>query len=79
MEGSKVAVVIRWKTWSRTTIEKMAKRFGFEPYVSVNRKTGALIKKGGYGFTRGMREAWNYRNIKITKNKQYHGTENKGL
>lgn len=30
MEGSKVAVVIRWKTWSRTTIEKMAKRFGKE-------------------------------------------------
>lgn len=45
MEDTKVAVVIRWNTWDRTTIEKMAKRFGFEPYVSVNRKTGALIKK----------------------------------
>lgn len=45
MEDSKIAVVIRWNTWNRTTIEKMAKRFGFEPYVSVNRKTGALIKR----------------------------------
>lgn len=45
MEDTKVAVVIRWNTWDRTTIEKMAKRFGFEPYVSVNRKTGALIKR----------------------------------
>ena len=45
MEDTKVAVVIRWNTWDHTTIEKMAKRFGFEPYVSVNRKTGALIKK----------------------------------
>lgn len=50
MENTKIAVVIRWNTWNRTTIEKMAKRFGFEPYVSVNRKTGAMIKKGGYGF-----------------------------
>lgn len=38
MEDPKVVVVIRWNTWNRTTIEKMAKRFGFEPYVSVNRK-----------------------------------------
>lgn len=45
MEDSKIAVVIRWNTWNRTTIEKMAKRFGFEPYVSVNRKTGAFIRK----------------------------------
>lgn len=45
MEDSKIAVVIRWNTWNRTTIEKMAKSFGFEPYVSVNRKTGALIKR----------------------------------
>lgn len=45
MEDSKIAVVIRWNTWNRTTIEKMDKRFGFEPYVSVNRKTGALIKR----------------------------------
>ena len=45
MEDPKVVVVIRWNTWNRTTIEKMAKRFGFEPYVSVNRNTGALIKK----------------------------------
>lgn len=45
MEDSKIAVVIRWNTWNRTTIEKMAKRFGLEPYVSVNRKTGALIKR----------------------------------
>ena len=45
MEDSKIAVVIRWNTWNRTTIEEMAKRFGFEPYVSVNPKTGALIKR----------------------------------
>lgn len=45
MEDSKIAVVIRWNTWSRATIEKMSKRFGFEPYVSVNRKTGAFIRK----------------------------------
>lgn len=29
----------------RDTIEKMAARFGFVPYVSVNRKTGAMIKR----------------------------------
>ena len=55
MEGPKVAVVIRWKTWSRTTIEKMAKRFGFEPYVSVNRKTGALIKRRIWIYSRNAR------------------------
>lgn len=45
MEDPKTAVVIRWKTLKRSTIEKMAKRFGFEPYVSVNRRTGAFIRK----------------------------------
>lgn len=45
MEDSKIAVVIKWNILSRATIEKMARRFGFEPYVSVNRKTGAFIKK----------------------------------
>ena len=45
MEDSKIAVVIRWNTWSHATIEKMSKRFGFEPHVSVNRKTGAFIRK----------------------------------
>lgn len=45
MEDTKVAVVIRWKTLQRDTIEKMAARFGFVPYVSVNRKTGAMIKR----------------------------------
>lgn len=44
MEDSKIAVVIRWNTWSRATIEKMSKRFGFEPHVSMNRKTGAFIR-----------------------------------
>lgn len=55
MEDTKVAVVIRWNTWNRTTIEKMAKRFGFEPYVSVNRKTGALIKKEDMDFSKNAR------------------------
>lgn len=45
MEDLKIAVVIKWNILSRATIEKMARRFGFEPYVSVNRKTGAFIKK----------------------------------
>lgn len=45
MEDSKIAVVIRWKTWKRGTIEAMSKKFGFEPHVSVNRKTGALIRR----------------------------------
>lgn len=44
MEDSKIAVVIRWNTWSCATIEKMSKRFGFESHVSVNRKTGAFIR-----------------------------------
>ncbi len=45
MADQKIAVVIRWKTWKRDTIVRMAERFGFVPYVSVNRKTGAIIKK----------------------------------
>lgn len=45
MEDTKIAVVIRWKTWKRETIERMAARFCFVPYVSVNRKTGAMIKR----------------------------------
>lgn len=45
MEDPKIAVVIYWKTKRNDTIRKMAEKFGFEPYVSVNRRTGAMIKK----------------------------------
>lgn len=49
MESSKIAVVIYWKTKSFDTVKKMAARFGFEPYVSVNRRTGAMIKREDMG------------------------------
>ena len=45
MEDNKRVVVIRWISLKRSTIEAMAKRFGFEPYVGVNRRTGAFIRK----------------------------------
>lgn len=45
MEDTKIAVVIKWKTLKRDTIERMAARFGFVPYVSVTRRTGAMIKR----------------------------------